>query len=83
MAEPADIIVPMLCEMRNEFAVLHAKVQAHFDEMDRRFDAIEREQQSIQAALVARRAWLEQAAARIRGRLGSLERKVQALEAQK
>jgi hypothetical protein len=73
----------MLCEMRKELVALHAKISAHFDEMDTRFDAIEREQQLIEAVRVARRAWLEKAAARIKGRLGSLERRDQGLEAQK
>jgi hypothetical protein len=83
MAEPADIVVPMLCEVRNELAVLHAKLLRCFDEMDRRFDAIEREQQLIEAALVARRALLQQAAARIGSRIKPLEQRVQKLEAQK
>jgi hypothetical protein len=83
MAEPIEIVVPMLCEMRDEFAALHAETMAHFEEMERRLDALEREQHLLETGLIARRALREQLAARLRGRIGSLERKVQRLEAQK
>ena len=76
MAEPTNMILPMLREMR-------AELLGRFDEMDARFDAIEREQQLIEAAFVARRAWLEQTAARIRGRRGAFNRQVQELEPKK
>jgi hypothetical protein len=46
MAEPADMIVPMLREMRSE-------MKAGFDRMDARLEALEKAQNSFRQALTA------------------------------
>jgi len=41
MAEPADMIVPLLKEMRSEIALLRTRVDDLGQRMDQRFDRLE------------------------------------------
>ena len=53
MTEPADMIVPMLREMRAENAGLHEQTRAMITELDRRLGGVEGAQKNIRAALTA------------------------------
>ena len=53
MAEPTDIIVPLLREMRAENASLHQQTRALIAEPDKRLGAVETAQKSYRSALTA------------------------------
>jgi predicted RNase H-like nuclease (RuvC/YqgF family) len=90
MAEPADMIVPMLREMRSE-------MKAGFDRMDSPLEALEKAQNSFRQALTAdsllsklvtggfeeRIEAVERSEQSFEKRIEMLERKVKELEASK
>ena len=53
MAGPADMIVPLLREMRAENAALHEETRELIKALDKRLGAIERAQDSYRQALSA------------------------------
>ena len=53
MAEPDDMILPMLREMRTEIAAGRAENSARFDVMDRRLKRLEEAQVGFRHAMVA------------------------------
>ena len=84
MAEPADMIGPMLREMQAESTVRHAEILARFDIVDRRLDALEKAQASFrQAALTADSLLSRLVTGEFEQRIELLERKVKELEALK
>ena len=73
MAEPGDMIVPMLREMRAEIA-------ARFDGVDARLEALERAQASFKQALSADTLMSRLLTGEFDERIESLERRVRALD---
>ena len=53
MAEPADMILPLLREMRVENEARHGEVLNRFDLIERRLQALEAAQASFKQALTA------------------------------
>ena len=53
MAEPEDMIIPMLREMRSEGTQRHAETMGRFDIVDRRLAKLEATQTSFKQALTA------------------------------
>jgi hypothetical protein len=53
MAEPADMIIPLLREMRAEKATLHQQTRALIEALDRRFGRVEEAQAPYRQALTA------------------------------
>jgi polyhydroxyalkanoate synthesis regulator phasin len=76
MAEPADMIVPMLREMR-------AEMNARFDQVATRLAALEAGQKSIRHALAADTTFSRMLVGEYEERIEALERKVKELEEQK
>ena len=53
MAEPVDMILPILKEIRADIAALQRRMDDRFDAVDKRFDAVEKKQESFTRALSA------------------------------
>jgi len=80
VAAPSDLILPMLREMRAEFAALHLEMRERFDEVDRKLEALAGRYLGLLALLAERRAafssWAERQHARsegVEGRMDALE----------
>jgi hypothetical protein len=83
MAEPADMIVPLLREMRAEITARFDNVDARFDSVDRRLKALEAAQTSFRQALTADSLLSKLVTGEFEQRIESLEQKVRELEALK
>ena len=73
MADPADLIIPMLREMRAENAARHSEVIA-------RLEALERVQASFKQALAADSLLSKLVTGEFEERIGALEQRVGELE---
>ena len=83
MAEPRDMILPMLREMRAELLVYFDEIGNRFSRVERQLERIEKAQSSCSQA-VAANIWARRlTAGRLRERVESLELKVEQLESQK
>lgn len=82
MAEPADMIVPMLREMRAENAALHKQTRDLIQVLDKRLGG-EEAQKSYRQALTADTLLSKLVTGEFEQRIELLERKVQELEALK
>jgi hypothetical protein len=80
MAEPADMIVPMLREMRADNDARHKEVLGRFDLVERRLAALESAQSSFKQALGADSLLSKLVTGEFEERIGTLERKVRELE---
>jgi hypothetical protein len=83
MAEPSDMIVPLLREMRVEMNARFDRVDGHFDVVERRLKALEEAQVSYRQALTADSLLSKLVTGEFEERIEALEKKVKELEAQK
>jgi hypothetical protein len=83
MAEPSDMIVPLLREMRIEMNARFDRVDGHFDVVERRLKALEEAQVSYRQALTADSLLSKLVTGEFEERIEALEKKVKELEAQK
>jgi archaellum component FlaC len=81
MAEPKDMIVPLLREMRAENADLHAKSQKEFAGVNKRLDRIEERQKSFSQALAGDSFMSKMLIGDWEERIEALEAKMKKLEA--
>jgi hypothetical protein len=84
MAEPTDMIMPMLREMREEtqrgFQELRHRMDSRFDGLDARLSAVEKVIKAQREALEAESILGRYAVREVEERLSRLEQKVEALE---
>ena len=80
MAEPSDMIIPMLREMRAEIASRFDGVDARLDTVDRRLAALDAVQASYRQALTADTLLSRLLTGEFEGRIEELERRVRELE---
>jgi polyhydroxyalkanoate synthesis regulator phasin len=83
MAEPADMILPLLPEMRAENAELHEQTRELIKALDKRLGVVEGAQGSFRQALTADTLLSKLVTGEFEGRIEALERKVRELERQK
>ena len=83
MAEPADMIVPMLREMRAEISAFRGETRERFDILERRFKSLEDAQASFKHALTADTLLSRLVTGEFEGRIEELERRVRELEVQR
>jgi polyhydroxyalkanoate synthesis regulator phasin len=87
MTEAADMILPMLREMREEtrrgFDEVREEMRHGFEEMRERLDRIEKRQDTHRDLIAAESILGRYAAKEVEERLTALERKVESLEARK
>ena len=83
MAEPADMIMPMLREMRAENAARHEQSLERFTAIEQRLDKIEAAQLSFRHALTADSLFSKLLTGEFEERIQTLERKVRELESQR
>jgi hypothetical protein len=81
MAEPADMIVPLLREMRAENQALHGATASRLDLIERRLKKLEETQVSYRQALSADSLLSKLVTGEFEERIEALERKVRELEA--
>lgn len=80
MAEPADMIVPLLPEMRVENARLHQETRNQIEVMERRLVKIEETLVSFRQALTADTLLSKLPTGEFEERIEALEKKVKDLE---
>jgi len=83
MAEPTDMIVPLLREMRAENATLHQQTRALIEALDRRPGRVEEAKTSYRQALTADTLMSKLVTGEFQERIEALEKKVKDLEATK
>jgi polyhydroxyalkanoate synthesis regulator phasin len=83
MAEPDDMILPLLREMRAENATLHEQTRELIKELDRRLGAVEGAQRSYRQALTADTLMSKLLTGEFEERIEALEKKVRELEPHK
>jgi hypothetical protein len=83
VAEPADMIVPLLREMRAENATLHQQTRALIEVLDRRMGRVEEAQTSYRQALTADTLMSKLLTGEFEERIEALEKKVRDLETMK
>jgi hypothetical protein len=83
MADPIDMILPLLREMRTENATLHEQTHAILKELDRRLGTVEAAQVSYRQALTADTMMSKLVTGEFEERIQVLERKVRELESQR
>ena len=83
MAEPKDMIVPMLREMRTESQKEFAEVKKKLDRQDVRLDRIEERQKSFSHALSGDSLMSKMIIGDWEERIDALEKKVKKLESAK
>ena len=76
MSDPADMIMPMLRDMRED-------IRRGFEEMRERFNRMEKRQDTQGDVITAESILGRYAAKEVEERLATLERKVESLEARK
>ncbi|MGU3468683.1 hypothetical protein ACLBXO_27935 [Methylobacterium sp. C33D] len=80
MAEPQDMIVPLLREMRTEMQTNFADVRQQFEAVNARFDKFERRFDNLREAVNGELVLGRYAAAEVEGRLDAIEKRLAALE---
>ncbi|MEE7504059.1 hypothetical protein [Methylobacterium mesophilicum] len=80
MAEPQDMIVPLLREMRTEMQTNFADVRQQFEAVNARFDKFERRFDNLREAVNGESVLGRYAAAEVEGRLDAIEKRLAALE---
>jgi polyhydroxyalkanoate synthesis regulator phasin len=83
MAEPADMIVPLLREMRAENLSEHEKTRAMITMLDKRLGSVESAQVSYRQALSADTLMSKLVTGEFEERIEALEQKLRDLETQK
>lgn len=80
MAEPADMIVPLLREMRAEIKAQFDHVDTRFDVIDRRLQKLEETQTSYRQALTADSLLSKLVTGEFEERIEALEKRMKDLE---
>ncbi|TXN65760.1 hypothetical protein FV228_15435 [Methylobacterium sp. WL18] len=80
MAEPQDMILPLLREMRTEIHSGFERVDRKLEEHDTRFDKLERRFDNLREAVNGESVLGRYAAAQVEERLDALEKRLAALE---
>ncbi len=80
MAEPPDMIVPLLREMRAELGAGFERVDRKLEEHDARFDKLERRFDNLREAVNGESVLGRYAAAEVEDRLDAIEKRLAALE---
>ncbi|MGU3541925.1 hypothetical protein [Methylobacterium sp. A52T] len=80
MAEPQDMIVPLLKEMRAEMRAGFERIDHKLEEHDARFDKLERRFDNLREAVNGESVLGRYAAAEVEGRLEAIEKRLTALE---
>ena len=83
MTEPADMIVPLLREMRAENLAQHEQTRALVTALERRLGSIDASQNSFRQALTADSLLSKLVTGEFEERIEALENKVRELEGQK
>jgi predicted RNA polymerase sigma factor len=83
MTDPADMIVPMLREMRAENLAQHERTQALIAALDKRLGGVEEAQKSYRQALTADTLLSKLVTGEFEQRIEALENKVRELEGHK
>ena len=83
MADPADMIIPLLREMRAENAALHEHTREMIKALDRRLGAVDEAQTNYRHALTADTLLSKLVTGEFVERIEALELKVRELESQK
>ena len=83
MADPVDMIVPLLRDMRAENAALHEQTRELIKALDKRLGAVEGAQGSYRQALTADSLLSKLVTGELEERIEAIERKVRELERQK
>jgi hypothetical protein len=83
MTDPADMIVPLLREMRAENLALHEQAQASFARLEKRLGGVEVAQTNFRQALSADTLLSRLLTGEFEERIEALENKVRELEGQK
>ena len=83
MTDPADMIVPLLREMRAEDLAQHEQTQAMIAALDKRLGGVEGAQKSYRQALTADTLLSKLVTGEFEERIEALENKVKDLEGQK
>jgi archaellum component FlaC len=83
MAEPTDMIMPMLREMREENAKQHEQTRKELAAVNHRLDRIEGRQKSFGQALAGDSLMSKMVIGDYEERIEALEKKVKALESRK
>ena len=81
MADPVDMIVPMLRERRADNAALHEQTRVILAALDKRRGGVESAQASFKQALIADTLMSGLLTGEFEARIDALERKVRELEA--
>ncbi|MCJ2133379.1 hypothetical protein MKK69_04760 [Methylobacterium sp. J-026] len=80
MAEPQDMILPLLREMRTEMHTGFERVARKLEDHDVRFDKIERRFDNLRQAVNGESILGRHAAAEVEERLEAIEKRLAALE---
>ncbi|MEL6059587.1 MULTISPECIES: hypothetical protein [unclassified Methylobacterium] len=80
MAEPQDMILPLLKEMRAEMRAGFEHVDRKLEEHDARFDKLERRFDNLREAVNGESVLGRYAAAEVEERLEAIEKRLSALE---
>ena len=80
MAEPKDMILPMLREIRDQQNRLEAKVDDGFDTLGTRMDKLEKRFDNLREAVNGESVLGRYAAAEVEDRLEKIERRLDKLE---
>jgi hypothetical protein len=83
MADPVDMVIPLLREMRAENAALHEQTRELIKALDKRSGVVEGAQGSFRQALTADTLFSKLVTGEFEERIEALERKVRELERQK
>jgi hypothetical protein len=83
MTDPADMIVPLLREMRAENLVEHERTRALVMTLDKRLGGVEEVQKSFRQALTADTLLSKLVTGEFEERIEALENKMRELEGQK
>ena len=83
MADPADMIVPLLREMRAENLAQHEQTRAMIAALDKRLGGVEDSQRSYRQALTADSLLSKLVTGEFEERIEALENKVKDLEGHK
>jgi hypothetical protein len=83
MAEPTDLILPMLPEMRAENAALHEQTRTMIAALDRRLGVVEKRQDSFRSALTADSLLSKLVTGDFEERIEAIKRRLYELEHQK
>ena len=80
MAEPTDMILPLLQEMRAEMKNGFSEARRQFEAVDARFDRLEKRFDNLREAVNGESVLGRYAAAEVEERLGAIEKRLSTLE---